>query len=969
MATAQLDMLLRHIRQLAARGCTVQRSDRQLLDDFSASRDEAAFSTLVARHGPMVLRVCRRVLHHEQDAEDSFQATFLVLAQHTASIRKPEALAEWLHGVAYRTAMEAKRKAARRRYHEAQVRNAPPKTAASPTWDDVQAVLDEEIQRLPKAFRSVFVLCALEGKSGPEAAAVLGIQPGTVSSRLVRARQRLQQRLTRRGIELSALLAALAVTENAGTAAVPALLASVTVRSGLLVAAGGTAAGVIPAHVAKLAAGVTKAMFLTQAKITTMIVLTASLLASGAGVITHQALAGKPVAAQAPEIKPPGRKPNQLAAKQEISKTDVVAIKEQAQEKLAYSGRVLAPDGHPVAGAKLYMTRDWGYPHYPSPSPEFATTGADGRFQFKASKAEFDDQFTVVAAAAAKYGVGWVNIPAGGKREDLTIQLVADDLPITGQIVDLQGKPVPGATLTVMQINAAPGDDLAPWLEAAKAKKGLSYQIEHKYLSRYTIAVPLQVTTDADGRFRLAGIGPNRLVEAQLDGPTVTSEHLHMLTRSGEAITITEYEGNPEYGDPRRVATYYGASFRHVAAPTKPIVGVVRDKDTKKPLAGVTVRSLHLTIRPGFWRSFDLVRTTTDAHGRYRLTGMPTRAGNFIVAIPHSDLPYIATNKETPDSPGLDPVTVDMELARGVWIEGKITDKVTGQPIQGLVEYFSLYSNPRLNEYPGFDGTILDVTGELRVRAKEDGSYRIVGLPGPGLVVVAHGVRHRGDQYLSAPERDDEFGTKEPSMRTSPYHLSFTSNYAAIARVDPHKGVDSVKRDITLDPGWSFTGTLLGPDGKPLSGARRFGWGHEVLKTAEFTIRPFDPLRRRDIHFQHLEKGLVGVAHAPKKNGDSVIVRMEPGAVITGRLVDKDGSAQAGVELEVAYRQKGEPYWGPYSPSALQTDQEGRFRLEALMPGYEFRLSYRKVQLDVRDVPALGRTKDLGDVLLKTKAD
>src|SRR5262249_51899400 len=157
------------------------------------------------------------------------------------------------------------------------------------------------------------------------------------------------------------------------------------------------------------------------------------------------------------------------------------------------------------------------------------------------------------------------------------------------------------------------------------------------------------------GRFRLTGIGRNRLVAAQLDGPTITSQHLHMLTRPGEAIEVTDYEGKPKSNDPRRVTTYYGASFRHAAAPTRPIVGVVRDADTRKPLAGVTIRSHALTIGPGSYLEFDLARTTTDAQGRYRLTGMPKRAGNQIVAIPDRDQPYVPTHKDVPDSPGLDP--------------------------------------------------------------------------------------------------------------------------------------------------------------------------------------------------------------------------------------------------------------------------------------------------------------------------
>src|SRR5216683_347819 len=144
MPSAQLATLLRHLHKLAAgRGPNLW-TDRQLLDNFAVRRDESAFAALVARHGPMVLRVCRRVLNHEQDAEDAFQATFLVLARNTGSIRKREALAEWLHGVAYRTAMKAKRSAARRRNHEARLRVLPLKVVPSPTWDDVQAVLDDE---------------------------------------------------------------------------------------------------------------------------------------------------------------------------------------------------------------------------------------------------------------------------------------------------------------------------------------------------------------------------------------------------------------------------------------------------------------------------------------------------------------------------------------------------------------------------------------------------------------------------------------------------------------------------------------------------------------------------------------------------------------------------------------------------------------------------------------------------------
>src|SRR5579884_769930 len=129
-------------------------SDERLLDAFTSRRDEIAFAALMRRHGPMVLRVCRRVLGHEQDAEDAFQATFLVLAQHGGSIRQREALGGWLHGVAYRTAMKAKRSKARRKHHEARVTPPAPPAEASPSWGEVRAALDEELQQLPERFRA-----------------------------------------------------------------------------------------------------------------------------------------------------------------------------------------------------------------------------------------------------------------------------------------------------------------------------------------------------------------------------------------------------------------------------------------------------------------------------------------------------------------------------------------------------------------------------------------------------------------------------------------------------------------------------------------------------------------------------------------------------------------------------------------------------------------------------------------------
>src|SRR5579872_5050031 len=197
--TTPLCTALRHVRTLAAADGTAP--DAELLHAWLSRRDDAAFAALVRRHGPMVLNVCRRTLHHRQDAEDAFQATFLLLARKAGSVRELAALAAWLHGTAYRMALSVKRAAARRRAHEGRSQaRRPPGPSAELAWREVQALLEEEVQRLPEKCRTVFVLCCLESKGRAEVARLLGLPEGTVSSRLNQARTRLRERLARRGV-------------------------------------------------------------------------------------------------------------------------------------------------------------------------------------------------------------------------------------------------------------------------------------------------------------------------------------------------------------------------------------------------------------------------------------------------------------------------------------------------------------------------------------------------------------------------------------------------------------------------------------------------------------------------------------------------------------------------------------------------------------------------------------------------
>src|SRR4051794_21714745 len=180
MATGQSNGVIRHLRRVALLPDGGGMTDAQLLECFLTARDEAAFAALVRRHGPMVLGVCRRVLRHDHDAEDAFQAAFLVLARRAATIRQRELLGNWLYGVAYRAALEVR---ARRRPRERQVSDMPePRVAdGADVGAELRPVLDEELNRLPEKFRVAVVLCDLEGRTRREAARQLGIPEGTLS--------------------------------------------------------------------------------------------------------------------------------------------------------------------------------------------------------------------------------------------------------------------------------------------------------------------------------------------------------------------------------------------------------------------------------------------------------------------------------------------------------------------------------------------------------------------------------------------------------------------------------------------------------------------------------------------------------------------------------------------------------------------------------------------------------------------
>jgi RNA polymerase sigma factor (sigma-70 family) len=302
MTARPLSTLIQHLRRAAGPPGGGAPTDADLLARWAGRRDEAAFELLLWRHGPMVWAACRRLLGDVQDAEDAFQATFLVLLGKAGSVRAGGALGAWLHRVACRVALRLRAAQARRAGRERAVRDVPaPAEADALAGRELGAALDEEIDRLPRLQRRAFVLCCLEGKTQAEAARLLGCPPGTLSAWVARARAKLRGRLAGRGLAVTAALAGVALAEGPAPAAVPAALVGATVQAGV--------AGAAQAGVAELASGVARAMSVTRWKLTATVVLALGFVGGGAALLWLPA-AG-PEAQAAPAVAAALRRPGE----------------------------------------------------------------------------------------------------------------------------------------------------------------------------------------------------------------------------------------------------------------------------------------------------------------------------------------------------------------------------------------------------------------------------------------------------------------------------------------------------------------------------------------------------------------------------------------------------------------------------------------------------------------------------------
>ncbi len=640
----------------------------------------------------------------------------------------------------------------------------------------------------------------------------------------------------------------------------------------------------------------------------------------------------------------------------------------QDDDLIIVSGRVVDPQGKPFADANIFAVRWYWEPHIPHAPLAETKSSADGRFVISYRKSQFDidlgrpDQWKEVAivAAAKGFGPGWVtrrDIPAG---QSPTLKLVPDDAPISGRIVDLEGNPIAGVRVRVGDIYNGKEGNLDGWLQAVR--HGEFPWTAARYLGDSLPqfdAWPPRAVTAEDGRFMIHGIGRERRVQLTLNGATIAYQQVTAVTRPCKPLQLKVSSMSDES------TPVYGADFELVAPPTQPIVGVVRDADTGQPLGGVSIESNQFA--GSNYINERQLRAVSDEQGRYRLVGMPKGKGNVLLAVPNDDQPYLMREFKVLESRGLEPVELDIELHRGVWITGRVTDKSTGEPLMARLYYLPFRTNEYAQQTPEFGEMGRGHGFQDRYSSRPDGSFRLVGLPGRAIVgalcVIGHYRDGVGAEAIEGMNDRGNFPTfrnpVEPG-RKWPH---------AMQEINPPTGAESVECDLALDPGGKITVKVQNREGKPVSGFKTIGsgqttYGEEIERTS-FDVITLGPDERRTVVIRHKPQKLGKVVQlrlADHPTGSATLT-LEPTAKVVGRLLDKQGEPVSGAEI-TAWVLPIEDFGERLPP--VTTDEQGRFEYDDIPLGCRYQLDANAAAMrglvasDLAVAP--GETKDLGDV-------
>lgn len=922
MRAASFNQVLVHTKQALDPRRLATLDDPELLQRLQ-SGESAALEAIMLRHGSLVMAAARPILRDATDVEDVFQATFIVLLKSAHKIQQGRSLGSWLFGVAHRLAVNTRCRNTKHQTRE-QGTSTLPEQAVLPddlSWREATALLHEELNRMPERLRMPLLLCHLEGKSRDEAAAELGVSPGTIKGLLERGRAKLKGRLEKRGIAFSLGLLGTLVADGS----TPPTAWVDSTRNAVVGQA-------VRPSVQQLAHGV-----LPMSNILKMTLAASLLLVASLFVTVSYLAAGRD------EAPPP--------AKKEPPAPSAEAKKASATFTLA--GKIVGPTGQPLAKVPLFvpvLLKDPPESEQDIGVKEVGQSNADGTFRIEVKRSLVS---RLLYARTAEHALAWLDLGEGADRSDIELKL-EQQVPITGRILDTEGKPVVGAKIRTRTVKRARTGTLDDVLAEFKRDWTRALQGDSIPLLVPEGAWEDRLKTDAEGRFSLNSMPKDCIVMLHAESANGSRASIYVVTRPdfdpkpyNEAALNQVPEALRLPGQP---ATLYGPKTDIVLPLGRVIEGVVTDATTGKPVAGVGVTT-------GDHYSGQ-VFSVSDAQGRYRLTGVRKQKQYLIHAMMrNNESRYLAWGGRMDDTEGYGPLTHHITMVQGVVVTGKLIDRETGKGVIGSFRAAPLAGNEFYEKNPAMRAYSASRMAE---GGGNDGSFRMLAIPGKSVILVQ---AHAGPNptpnsvrpfLLAKPDPDHASLFKKigenyfiPTAGGSMENIDLNQ---ALKVIDIPADAKEFKVDLYLERGKTAMLNIIDADGKPvtqnlISGVTAgFPFVHRV---EESTVKAFalDPSQPRQVVVLNAERKLAGTVTVSGTEKGPITVQLQPLGTITGRIVDLDDQPRVGVN--VGPRGRGQRiddlYREAFGPkSDVSTDAEGKFTLPYVLPGIDTFLGLSK---------------------------